>query len=267
MDFTVIIPARYGATRLPGKPLREVEGKPLIQHVHERAALSGAGAVVIATDDERVAEAARGFGARVCMTRADHASGTDRLLEAAQSLGLADEAIVVNLQGDEPQMPPVLLKQVALALEQQPDADMATLCEPLREAAELFDPDVVKLVRDARGFALYFSRAPIPWDRERFADPARRSGPLEAGLWWRHVGLYAYRVAFLRRFAAFSQSDPERLECLEQLRALHYGAWIHVGVAKFAPGRGIDTPADLEHFAAELAARPRPPGGGPRTGP
>ena len=246
-EFTVIIPARYGSTRFPGKPLVDIGGKPMIRHVHERALESGAARVLVATDDARIAAAAQGFGAEVVMTRSDHPSGTDRLAEVVEQLGLHDPAIVVNLQGDEPLMPPGLVRQTAEALAQRQEADIATLATPIVTRTDVFDPNVVKVVRD--GYALYFSRAPIPWDRDNFKQA---DGPLTAG-YLRHLGIYGYRVSFLRRYPCLSEVELERAESLEQLRALWHGARIYVGVANELPGPGVDTPADLEKVAAALA--------------
>lgn len=251
LEFTVIIPARQGSTRFPGKPLADILGRPMIQHVHQRALESGAGRVLIATDDERIAEVARGFGATVAMTRADHPSGTDRLAEVVEQQGLHDPEIVVNLQGDEPLMPPALIRQVAAALAQRPDADMATLATPIVERAEVFSPNVVKVVRDRTGYALYFSRAPIPWDRDGFGQS---EGPLTAG-YLRHLGIYGYRASFLRRYPGLSEVELERAESLEQLRALWHGARIYVDVANDLPGPGVDTPADLDKVVAILRGR------------
>lgn len=251
IEFTVIIPARYGSTRFPGKPLVDIGGKPMIQHVHERALESGAARVLIATDDARIVDAARSFGAEVVMTRSDHPSGTDRLAEVVEQLGLHDPAIVVNLQGDEPLMRPALVRQTAEALAQRQEADIATLATPIVARADVFDPNVVKVVRDRDGYALYFSRAPIPWDRDNFK---RSDGPLTAG-YLRHLGIYGYRVSFLRRYPSLSEVELERAESLEQLRALWHGARIYVGVANELPGPGVDTPADLEKVAAALQGR------------
>lgn len=247
-DFIVIIPARYGSTRFPGKPLAAIAGRPMIQHVHERALQSGAARVIIATDDARIAEVAHGFGAEVAMTRGDHRSGTDRLAEVAAAQGLHDPAIVVNLQGDEPTMPPHLLRQTAEALAQRPEADIATLATPILQREEVFDPNVVKVVRDREGYALYFSRAPIPWDRDHFAAG---EGPLAAG-YLRHLGIYGYRVSFLRRYPSLSEVELERAESLEQLRALWHGDRIFVDIAQTLPGPGVDTPADLAKVEALL---------------
>ncbi|WP_018231311.1 3-deoxy-manno-octulosonate cytidylyltransferase [Thioalkalivibrio thiocyanodenitrificans] len=247
MSFKVVIPARYASTRLPGKPLRLLAGRPMIEHVYERALESGAGEVVIATDDARVCEAAEAFGAQVCMTGAEHESGSDRIAEAARTMEWPDEAIVVNLQGDEPLTPPAILGQVAGALLRHVDAAMATLCTPITSVAQMLDPNVVKLVRDANDFALYFSRAPIPWDRDA-ATPETRS--LEGC--YRHIGLYAYRVGFLKAFSAMSPSVLEVTERLEQLRALDAGARIQAPVAAEVPGQGVDVMEDLERVEKAL---------------
>lgn len=243
-SFRVVIPARYASTRLPGKPLAEIAGRPMLQHVWQRAVESGAGEIVIATDDARVEAAARAFGAEACLTSATHQSGTDRIAEVAARYGWADETIVVNLQGDEPTMPPGLLRQVAGSLAARADAAIATLAVPVQGRDELFDPNVVKVVADRAGYALYFSRAPIPWHRGSFPDPA---GPLPEGVaFWRHLGIYAYRVGFLRRFVEWPAAAVEQCEALEQLRALWQGERIHVGLAAETPGVGVDTPEDLE---------------------
>ncbi len=249
--FHIAIPARHAATRLPGKPLRLLAGRPLLQHVHERARESGASSVVIATDDARIAEVARGWGAAVCMTGAHHASGTERLAEVAQRLGWGAEEVIVNLQGDEPFMPPALLRQVAAALQADPVSVAATLCTPIPDVEELFDPNVVKVVRDASGGALYFSRAPVPWDRDGFAAAATRAA---GAMHFRHIGLYAYRAGFLRRYVQLPVSPLERIESLEQLRILWAGERIHVDVACEPPGRGVDTPEDLARAEAWLEA-------------
>lgn len=241
MNFKVYIPARYAATRLPGKPLLEFDGKPLIQHVFERALASGATEVVIATDDERIARVARDFGARVAMTSPALPSGSDRIAAAARARGEADEQVIVNVQGDEPCMPAAVIRQVA-ALVHDTACDIATVCEPLA-AAQLFDANVVKVVRDQQQRALYFSRATIPWSREEFAA----GGQATAQLAWyrRHVGIYSYRVGFLARFVASPPGELEQIECLEQLRALGFGARVMVADAVEPCGVGVDTPADL----------------------
>ena len=241
--YKVVIPARYASTRLPGKPLRELLGKPMLQHVYEAAIRSGAEQVVIATDDERIEVVARGFGAEVCMTSSEHASGTDRLGEVVAKLAWPDDSIVVNVQGDEPLMPPALVDQVAADLAAWPDAAIATAATPLVAAGEFFDPNVVKVVCDRAGFALYFSRAPIPWDRDLLQDGVRA---LPVGIVpLRHVGIYAYRVSYLGRYADMRSCPLEQAEQLEQLRALWYGERIHVAEAAQRPGPGVDTEEDL----------------------
>jgi 3-deoxy-manno-octulosonate cytidylyltransferase (CMP-KDO synthetase) len=241
--FTILIPARYASTRLPGKPLADLGGKPLVVRVAERARASGAERVVVATDDARIEEAARAWGVDTIMTRTGHPSGTDRLAEAAVRLGLADDEIVVNVQGDEPLLDPALMRRVANTLAARPDAAIATACHPITHVDEARNANVVKVVLDARGNALYFSRAPIPWARDAFsADPP----VLPPGLpIHRHYGLYAYRVAFLRTFPALAPAPIEMHEALEQLRALWHGLRIVVDVVEGAPSPGIDTPDDL----------------------
>ena len=239
--FIVAIPARYGASRLPGKPLRLIAGEPMVVHVARRALAAGAREVVVATDDARIATALAGQPLRVCLTRADHASGTDRLAECADQLGWDDEAIVVNLQGDEPFAPPEGIRAVA-ALVAGGRAPMATLATAIDEAGELFDPNVVKLVRDQSGLALYFSRAPIPWQRDRFGHD--RTSPV-AGQALRHIGIYAYRAGFLRAFTRLPPGQLEQFEALEQLRVLEAGHRIAVGLSPVPFPPGVDTEADL----------------------
>lgn len=241
MNFNVYIPVRYGATRLPGKPLLEIRGKPLLQHVFERALESGAAEVVIATDDERIADAASAFGAEVCMTAGTHESGTDRIAEAAAKRGELPERIIVNVQGDEPQIPAAVIRQVASLVESRP-CELASVCEPLA-AAQIFDTDVVKVVRGVGDRALYFSRAPIPWDRERFSN--ERPTDADADHYRRHVGIYGFRARYLTDFVAMPRNPLEALERLEQLRALAAGARVLVADAVEPCGRGIDTEADL----------------------
>ena len=256
MTFTVLIPARYASTRLPGKPLADIAGKPMIVRVAERARASGALSVAVATDDARIAEAVAAHGFTACMTRADHATGTDRLAEAALALGLADDAIVVNVQGDEPLLEPDLIRGMATLLAAHPAATIATACHPIADVAEAFNPNVVKVVLDRAGYALYFSRATIPWARDAFAESR---GQLPAGLpLYRHYGLYAYRVAFLRAFPGLPPAPIERFEALEQLRALWHGYRIVVLVTTGTPAPGVDTPEDLERVRALYGS-----GGGP----
>jgi 3-deoxy-manno-octulosonate cytidylyltransferase (CMP-KDO synthetase) len=252
--FRAVIPARYASTRLPGKPLADIAGRPMIQHVHDRVIASGAAEVIIATDDARVEAACAAFGAEVEMTAASHVSGTDRLAEVAARRGWSDTDVVVNVQGDEPLLPPALVSQAAALLAADPGADIATLATPVGSLEEFLDPAVVKLVRRADGRALYFSRAPIPWDRDGAAGGIDTQTRFAGA--WRHLGLYAYRVGSLRRLAAAPPSPLEVAEKLEQLRALHLGMAIVVGEAVERPGPGVDTPADLERVQALLSARP-----------
>lgn len=241
-SFKVVIPARLGSTRLPRKVLREVGGRPVVRHVWEAALQSGAEEVVIATDSAEVLDACASFGARAQMTSPQHASGTDRVNEIARAAGWPAAAIVVNLQGDEPLMPPALIREVAGLLASDPQAHIASLCHPLHGLEEWLNPNVVKVVMDRRGHALYFSRAPIPWRR----DGATREQPqLPQGLAYRHIGLYAYRVAALAEFSALAASPLEECEALEQLRALSHGFCIRMGVTENPPPRGVDTEEDL----------------------
>lgn len=249
--FHVIIPARYASTRLPGKPLLDIGGKTMIQRVWEQAGKSQALSVTVATDDERIAEACRQFGANVVLTRADHPSGTDRLQEVVTLMGLDAEDCVVNVQGDEPMIPPSLIDQVAANLLAHPQASIATLAEPLTDIESVFNPNVVKLVTDQQGFALYFSRAPIPWSRDAFATEPR-SIP-EGMTFRRHIGLYAYKVGFLHDYVQWAPSPLETAESLEQLRALWFGCRIQVADACEVPAPGIDTREDLERVRAMLA--------------
>jgi 3-deoxy-manno-octulosonate cytidylyltransferase (CMP-KDO synthetase) len=249
MTFTVVIPARHASTRLPGKPLLDIGGKPMVQRVWEQACQSGAGQVVIATDSEAICRAGEDFGARVCMTSPQHPSGTDRLQEVAAHLKLPDTHIVVNVQGDEPLIPPAVIDQVAANLALHDHATIATLCEAITTAQELFDPNVVKVVTDGEGMALYFSRAPIPWPRDEFAG--QRSRLPAGGHWQRHIGIYAYRTAFLHRYVNWPPAPLEELERLEQLRALFHGEGIHVAPAAETVPAGVDTEADLQAVRAQ----------------
>jgi len=251
MSYIVVIPARHGSTRLPGKPLLDIAGKPMVQRVWEQARLSAASEVVIATDDQRIFDVAEGFGARVCMTAEDHPSGTDRLQEVAAQLGWADEQIVVNVQGDEPMIPAAVINQVAANLAAQAGAGIATLCEPVENLPELVDANAVKVVFDKNGMALYFSRATIPWPREQF-----KSGQTQmpaTGRWYRHIGIYAYKTGFLHEYVSWSPAPPEQLEQLEQLRALYNGVRIHVAPASEQVPGGVDTQADLDAVRRRFA--------------
>jgi len=234
LRFQVIIPARYASTRFPGKPLADIGGKPMVVHVCERAAKSGAAAVHVATDDERIAAAVRAHGHQAIITRADHASGTDRLAEAARKLRLKDSSIVVNVQGDEPLIAPRLIAQVARILERKPRASVSTACHAIHDAASLANPNVVKVVFDAEGYALYFSRAQIPHPREPGATC------------YRHAGIYGYRVSLLKKYSRLKAAPLEKAEALEQLRVLWHGHRIAVAVSETEIPPGVDTPQDLE---------------------
>lgn len=255
MSFTVLIPARYASSRLPGKALADLCGKPMVIRVADRARESGAARVVIATDDPRIVDAANAHGVGAVMTRADHPTGTDRLAEAAAQLGLRDDEIVVNVQGDEPLLDPALIRRVAATLALHGDAAIATACHPIDAINDAFNPNVVKVALDARGTALYFSRAPIPWARDAFgAEPRVLPAALPI---YRHYGLYAYRVAFLRAFPALQVAPIEAFEALEQLRALFHGYRIVVEIAQGTPAPGVDTPDDLARVRRRFAAAPR----------
>ena len=249
--FKVVIPARLGSTRLPRKVLRPLHGKPLLQWVWEAARASAAEQVIVAADDAEVLDACRAFGADARLTAASHQSGTDRIDEIARTAGWSDDTLVVNLQGDEPLMPPALIRQAAQLLAGDAGADIATLCHPLHAREEWLNPNVVKLVMDSFGYALYFSRAPIPWKREGTSAES----PLPRGLAFRHIGLYAYRVGALRRFSALPPAPLEQCEMLEQLRALSHGLRIKVGISEAPPPRGVDTEDDLAAVDALLASR------------
>ncbi|MDO1528664.1 3-deoxy-manno-octulosonate cytidylyltransferase [Fulvimonas sp. R45] len=249
--FIVAIPARYGSTRLPAKPLRAIDGVPMVVRVAQRAMQAGAARVVVAVDDARVAAALDGQGVDVCMTRADHASGSDRLAECAALCGWADDAIVVNLQGDEPFAPAAGIREVARALAED-DAPMATLATPVADAHELFDPNIVKLVRGADGRALYFSRAPLPWARDAFATD-REALPADVPF-LRHIGIYAYRAGFLAQYTRLPRTPLEQAESLEQLRVLEHGHAIAVRLAPEPFPPGIDTEADLQRAERWLRA-------------
>ncbi|HAY10134.1 MAG TPA: 3-deoxy-manno-octulosonate cytidylyltransferase [Thauera sp.] len=250
--FRIVVPARYASTRLPAKPLADICGKPMIVRVLERVRAAGAAEVLVATDHGGVRDAVSAAGGVVVMTRSDHPSGTDRLAEVAELCAWADEDIIVNVQGDEPLIDTAVVAAVAEALAQDAECAIATAAHPLADAAEVFNPNVVKVVCDAAGRALYFSRAPIPWARDAWAEA--RTG-LPAGLpMLRHVGLYAYRVGFLRRYASLAPSPLEHWEALEQLRALWHGYRIGVLELDHAPAAGVDTMEDLERVRAIYAS-------------
>ncbi|KLN97437.1 3-deoxy-manno-octulosonate cytidylyltransferase [Moellerella wisconsensis] len=239
--FTVIIPARFASTRLPGKPLADIHGKPMVVRVMEQALKSGASRVIIATDHQEVVDAVQRAGGEACMTDSNHHSGTERLAEVIEKYQFADDEIIVNVQGDEPLIPPMIISQVAnnLATSQ---AEMGTLAVPINNAEEAFNPNAVKVVMDQSGYALYFSRAAIPWQRDQFAVNKQIIGDH----FLRHIGIYAYRAGFIRRYVTWPASPLENIEMLEQLRVLWYGEKIHVAVAAQAPGAGVDTPEDLD---------------------
>lgn len=252
VDFGIVIPARYGSTRLPGKPLREIVNKPMIQWVVENARNAGAAFVWVATDDERIQNAVEGFGAEAVMTSSDHATGTDRLAEVVGARGVPPETIIVNVQGDEPLLPASAITTVARALDENPSAGIATLCHPITTSDELFNPNVVKVVLDSEGFASYFSRAPIPWARDAFSG--ERPATLPEGVpFLRHVGLYAYRAGALSELAKRPQPATERAESLEQLRALFSGIRIHVTRVEEALPPGVDTEEDVAKAAQALS--------------
>ncbi|WP_101674988.1 3-deoxy-manno-octulosonate cytidylyltransferase [Alloalcanivorax mobilis] len=252
MSYYVVVPARFASSRLPGKPLADIAGQPMVARVARRCQQSRALKVLVATDDTRVRDALDGV-VPVVMTRGDHPSGTDRLQEVAATLKLNDDDIIVNVQGDEPLIPPAVIDQVAENLAANPRCRMATLCEPIEQAEDLFNPNICKVVFDASGRALYFSRAPIPWHRDGFA---RDRDDLAGGRWWRHIGIYAYRVGFLHDFVAWAPAELERLESLEQLRALANGVAIHVAEAREPVPGGVDTEDDLRRMRDWLAAQP-----------
>ena len=256
MDYTVIIPARMASSRLPDKPLADIAGLPMVVRVAHRAAQSRARRVVVAADDPRVVQACQAHRIDALLTRQDHVSGSDRLAEACELLGLADDALVVNVQGDEPLIPPALIDDVARVLAERPEASMGTAAHAIHDLAEFTNPNVVKVVMDSRQLALYFSRAPIPWWRDGQQDGSFRALPSPAPL--RHIGIYSYRAGFLRQFPQLPPAPIETLESLEQLRALWHGHRIAVHVTDAAPGPGVDTPADLERvrgiFAGSAAA-------------
>jgi 3-deoxy-manno-octulosonate cytidylyltransferase (CMP-KDO synthetase) len=252
--FRVVIPARYGSTRLPGKPLIKLAGRPMIAWVWERACASSATEVLVATDDDRIAEACQAIGAEVVMTHAQHCSGSERIAEVARQRGWAPETIVVNLQGDEPGISPALIDQVARALAEHPEAGVSTLACPIHEAGALFDQHVVKVVTDGNGAALYFSRAPIPWHRDQFLHNQTELPTQVEFL--RHIGLYAYQAGFLARYINWPPSPLELAESLEQLRVLWHGARIQVSITETLPGPGVDTADDVQHVGRWLELNP-----------
>ncbi|WP_262965854.1 3-deoxy-manno-octulosonate cytidylyltransferase [Methylobacter psychrophilus] len=243
LRFKVVIPARYASTRLPGKPLLTIAGKPMIAHVCERAQEAGAEEIVVATDDQRIFQTVYDLGINVVMTRSDHQSGTERIAEVAQQCGWSGDEIIVNLQGDEPLIPPSMIREVAVALAGQKLAGIATLAAKISHAEEIFNPNAVKVVLNKDGYALYFSRAPIPWERETFTQAGGK--PSEGRQYLRHIGLYAYTVDFLNRYCSWEPSPLESIESLEQLRILWHGEAIIVNVVEKTPEAGVDTQQDL----------------------
>ncbi|MCU7554285.1 3-deoxy-manno-octulosonate cytidylyltransferase [Alteromonas sp. ASW11-19] len=241
MSFVVVIPARYGSSRFPGKPLANINGKPMIQHVVERANEAGAEAVIVATDDDRIASVAASFS-DVCMTGTHHQSGTERIAEVLNLRGIKDDTIVVNVQGDEPFVPAANIRQVAKNLSQRGTVPMATLATHIQHAQDISNPNVVKVVTNQAGFALYFSRSVIPFERSTMMQSGSPSDP---SLYLRHIGLYAYRAGYVKQYVSYAPSALEHIESLEQLRALWYGDAIHCDIAEAEPPVGIDTPEDL----------------------
>ncbi len=250
MGFVVVIPARFASTRLPGKPLADIVGMPMIVRVMKQAMAAGAERVIVATDHDEVAEVIRQAGGEVCMTHAQHNSGTERLAEVIEQYQLSDDTIVVNVQGDEPLIPPAIIHQVAENLRNH-HADMATLAVRLTEVNDVFNPNVVKVVLNSQGFAMYFSRAAIPWDRDNFGTAT----PTVSNTVLRHIGLYAYRAGFIRRYIQWQPCQLENIEMLEQLRVLWYGATIHVDLACQVPGPGVDTHDDLQKVRDRLTEK------------
>ena len=255
MSFTVVIPARYGSTRLKGKALADIHGKPMVQHVYERSLNSSAREVHVATDDQRVADALKPFGTQVLMTSSDHPSGTDRLAEVVQQLNMGDEDILVNVQGDEPLIPHEVIDQVATNLANNPDCVCATLSAPILSSEDFLDPSIVKVVSDQQGRALYFSRAPIPWPRDQVEELKSNLDEVPVNLnAQRHIGIYAYRGNLLRSFTQWAPAPLEVLECLEQLRILSQGGRIQVSQACKLVPPGVDTPEDLEKIREVMSA-------------
>ncbi len=244
MKFTVIIPARYASTRLEAKMLQDIAGKPMIQHVYERAVKSGANRVIIATEDQRIETAAKKFGATVCMTSEKPRSGTERIAEVIEKLQIPDDEIIVNVQGDEPFIPADCIRQTAMDLVAHPDAKISSLCEAIHDVEEVFTMHIVKVVLDAEGFALYFSRAPIPFDRDGFSKHEKMFS--KPNQYFRHIGIYAYKAGFVTDYVSMPMTDIEQLESLEQLRALYYGARIHLAISEHHVPAGVDTIEDLE---------------------
>jgi len=258
VDFHIVIPARHSSTRLPGKPLLLIAGKPMVVRVAEQAAQSGAQQIWIATDHHAIANVVHGHGFKACLTKESHASGTDRIAEVVEQQGWPDDTIVVNVQGDEPLIPPALIRAVAEHLHRHPECAVATACHAIHDEASMRNPNIVKTVLDQRGNALYFSRAPIPYPRDAFAQHAQQQG-LPANLpVLRHIGIYAYRAGFLRTYGQLAPTAIEHFEALEQLRVLYYGYKIGVTIAEQAPPAGVDTEQDLHAVRQTFAATIQP---------
>jgi len=251
-SFTIVIPARYASTRLPKKLLLDLNGKPVIQHTYEKAKLANARNIYIATDNSEIENVARSFAANVIMTRQDHASGTDRLVEVVEKLKLTDDEIIVNVQADEPLIPVDIINTTAELLQQNPDADLSTMATPIKDIATVFDPNKVKVVINKNQQALYFSRAPIPWDRENFTTVNKKATELNHAPYYLHIGIYGYRVKTLHVFAKMNPAPIEQAEKLEQLRAMWYGMKIQVGIIDNIPAHGIDTEQDLQRLRDQL---------------
>jgi len=259
VNFKVIIPARYDSTRLPGKVLLPLAGKPLIEWVYQQAKKSESSEIIIATDSEKVNSVATGFGAQVCMTASSHTTGTDRLVEVVTKKGWQDDIVVINVQGDEPLIEPELINNLATSLYTNKDASIATLATPIKTGKDQFDPNIVKVVRDKQGFALYFSRAAIPWNRDGFTQVVdtnnRETNNQKVSNVYRHIGIYAYRVGFLKKYSSMEKCELEELEALEQLRALYNGYKIVVDIVDEPPGHGVDTEDDLKKVEKILLNR------------
>jgi 3-deoxy-manno-octulosonate cytidylyltransferase (CMP-KDO synthetase) len=256
MSFIAVIPSRYHSTRLPAKPLVDILGKTMIERVALQALKSGASRVIVATDDQRIADALLTIdNIEVCMTSADHESGTDRLAEVCEKYQFADDEVIVNVQGDEPLIPPSVIKQVAVNLKSNPEASVATLSAPIVEFEDVFNVNAVKVVSDKNGLALYFSRATIPWDRDHFNEENIKNSDVEQQYLQRHIGIYAYRVSFLKQYAQLTVSPLESIEKLEQLRVLWHGFKIHVEQALEVPAAGIDTADDLQRVIHYLKTK------------